>query len=246
VQGDVSDELNVDDCYLGLTDAVCNATTTTTITTTKRQKIFLVDSGATHHCVREKSAFSTFRPGSRIVRVANNHAIAATGTGEVMIDVRDTSGRVQTITLRDVFFVPSLSNNIFSTNRFAAAHSSCSISLAAGDKALCMPDNSRIALHSEHGLVWLVATLHKQQPGAAPSPSAALAAPPAAAPPVAAPPASTPAPAPAPAATPSPPPAVSVPALHAAPTMSLQLFHERAGHVNVKDCAALAVTRSKA
>jgi hypothetical protein len=82
--------------------------------------VFLVDSGATHHCVRERSLFSSFRPGKHIVRVANDKTISSTGKGDVRLTVKSSSGSNLLVTLRDVFFVPSLANNIFSTNRLMA------------------------------------------------------------------------------------------------------------------------------
>ncbi len=45
----------------------------------KSGKIFLIDSGATHHCVREKALFYKFRPGKHVVKVADGKTIAAIG-----------------------------------------------------------------------------------------------------------------------------------------------------------------------
>ncbi len=204
--GTAAEDGNGDDaCFLG---AIAS---TMALVSSKKEKVFLVDSGATHHCVREKSLFSNFRPGKHVVRVADSKAISAVGKGDVSLQTTTDDGRRLILTLRDVFFVPALTNNIFSTNRFCHAGSANSVSLGA-DKILQTP-HGKVTLLNEHGLVWLVAGKVARVPTA---PAPALA------------------PAPAPAAVPAPTPA------QAAPTMTLRLFHERMGHVNVKDCSALA------
>jgi hypothetical protein len=58
------------DCYLSVVSTVSSPIPPSQ--RDKHNKVFLVDSGATHHCVRERSLFSSFRPGKHIVRVAND------------------------------------------------------------------------------------------------------------------------------------------------------------------------------
>ena len=70
--------------------------------TTASNKFILVDSGATNHCVREKSLFTNFRPGKHVVRVANNQVVTALGKGDVVLEVNDTSGKTITMTMTDV------------------------------------------------------------------------------------------------------------------------------------------------
>ena len=114
VSDDGESVINID-CYLSA------LTNTHPLTSSKRERIFLVDSGATHHCVREKALFSAFRPGKHVVRVADNKVISSLGKGEVTVQVVSVDGQRLSLTLRDVFFVPSLATNIFSTNRFGQA-----------------------------------------------------------------------------------------------------------------------------
>ncbi len=226
--------------------------------TTKRQAIFLVDSGATHHCVREQSLFTEFRPGKHVVRVANGKSITGTGMGNVTVLVPAKDGQLVQVTMRDVFLVPSLANNIFSTNRFKSEHH---VTLGPGTECALRIATHEIPLINEHGLVWLVASrLEKkkaasvntspavpQTPAAQPVPSSAAAAPPAPQSPAVQ---SVPPPPP-PSSTTSPPAAAtsatSSTTGSAVPkpgtkqeTISLQLFHERMGHVNFKDCKSLA------
>ena len=57
-------------------------------------KLFLVDSGASHHCVREISLFSTFRAGRHAVRIADNKIVPAMGKGTVTtVRVTDRNGK---------------------------------------------------------------------------------------------------------------------------------------------------------
>lgn len=194
------------DCYLG---AVCLTTLTTTHsdaahtgTAGSQNKLFLVDSGATHHCVREKGLFTEFRPGKHVVKVANNKVITGTGKGVVRVQVLAEGGQPTEVTLNDVFFVPSLNNNIFSTNRFTGASAGHSVELTNTGKRLRV-DNTTIPLHGEHDLVWLIASAKGKQP-------------------------------------PTVVANVPAPAVAAPHELSLQLFHERMGHVNFDDCLKLA------
>jgi hypothetical protein len=182
-------QVNVD-CYISL---LANTATA------KPNTVLLVDSGATHHCVRDKSLFTEFRPGKHVVRVANGKTIAATGKGEVILSANTSDGEPIQFTLKDVFYVPTLTNNIFSTNRFIAAGSNRKVSLAA-DKSLQV-GSYLVPLTQEHGLVWLCASSNRS-----------------------------------PRVTSGTPSLVPTPST----TMSLELFHERMGHLNFADCQRLA------
>ena len=54
-------------------------------------KAFLVDSGATDHCVRERSLFHTFRPVQTVVKLADGKTVVSTGKGEVHLAVETTA-----------------------------------------------------------------------------------------------------------------------------------------------------------
>ena len=99
---------------------------------TKGNKAFLVDSGATDHCVREQRLFTTFRTTKTVIRVANGKSVVATGKGDVTVflTAADNNDVVQVV-LKDVLFVPTLANNIFSTNKFLATcgTTNCSVQL---------------------------------------------------------------------------------------------------------------------
>lgn len=191
-----------------------SSTPSTSSTVTKSQVIFLIDSGATHHCVRERSLFSTFRPGKHVVRVAGNKTIAAIGKGDVTVAVQSSAGTPLQLTLHEVFLVPSLTNNIFSTNRFLNANHAHQVVLGSGDDKSLRNAAHKIPLISEHDLVWMIASRPSKKKGGG---GVFFNTPPA------------------PATT-----GVPAPTVQAVPTMPLQLFHERMGHLNFKDCIDLA------
>ena len=165
----------------------------------KSGKIFLIDSGATHHCVREKGLFSKFRPGKHVVKVADGKTIVATGKGqEVVLNVSTSvEGEVVQMTLHDTFFVPGLTNNIFSTNKFVGAGKDRNVTLGEV-KALHVDGSKVIPLHQEHGLVWLMTARQSAKKAADDVQSKGLT------------------------------------------SVEYQLFHERCGHLNLKDCQRLA------
>ena len=121
-------------------------------------KVFLVDSGATHHCVRERKMFSVFKPGKHVVRVADGNVITAQGKGDVIVDTVDTTGGTVQLVLHDVFWIPKINNNIFSTNKFAKASPTNSATLGA-QKLLHCAGGTVIELSAQHGLVWLLAAM---------------------------------------------------------------------------------------
>jgi hypothetical protein len=90
------------------------------VTVSLARLVFLIDSGATHHCVREKALFSKFRPGKHVVKVASDgKTVAAMGKGDVVLTVpTSVTGDVVQMTFHDMFFVPGLTNNILSTSKF--------------------------------------------------------------------------------------------------------------------------------
>ena len=195
--------LNHDGYLSSLVSQVCSPPTVAALNAST--KIFLVDSGATHHCVREKSLLTSFRPGKHIIRVANGKTIAAIGKGDVILYVTAQGGQVLTLAMHEVFLVPSLANNIFSTNRFQKAHTANSVSLGA-EKYLHIA-NTKISLLSEHDLMWLTGSTVKSKSVINPQTT---------------------------------PQTTQGPVVQPVTTMSMQLFHERVGHVHFKECSAMA------
>ena len=127
-------------------------------THTHARRAFLVDSGATHHCVRLRSLFSSFRPGKSMVQVANGKTISAIGRGEVHLPVITAGGTLRTIILSDVLYTPQISNNIFSTSAFLANNSAHAVSLKSGSASLILDSQGEtlIPLLHSSSLFWLI------------------------------------------------------------------------------------------
>jgi hypothetical protein len=105
---------------------------------TQRKQAFLVDSGATHHCVRARHLFDNFRATEVIVHLADGKQISAAGRGSVRLSVSTDDGGVTTLVLGDALFVPKMSNNILSTNRLTKSSDGHSVSLTADAPALLL------------------------------------------------------------------------------------------------------------
>jgi hypothetical protein len=86
---------------------------------TQAKNALLLDSGATHHCIRSRALFESFRPTKVVVRLANSRTIIATGIGTVRLHLPPNG--MQSLLLEEVLFTPAFGNNILSTNRLRAA-----------------------------------------------------------------------------------------------------------------------------
>lgn len=136
----------------------------------RKHTVYLVDSGATHSCVKERALFSEYKPGKHVVRVADGKSIAAVGKGIVKLDTLTTDNKTLTITMNEVYHVPSFTNNIFSTARFTTG-SGNGHTVLLGDKhnKFLVTPHGKVPLVDEHNLVWLLAARPGKQP-TAPSP----------------------------------------------------------------------------
>jgi hypothetical protein len=126
---------------------------------TKPEAAFLVDSGATHHCVRLRSMFNQFRATKIVVRMADSRSVIAQGTGDVVLHL--PGGR--TLTLKEVLYVPSFANNIISTRRLLK--SGHGVVLTEADPHLLLNNdvmrNIVLPLRHSDELTWLI---HGERP----------------------------------------------------------------------------------
>ena len=83
------------------------------------QHVFTVDSGATVHCVKDKSLLATIDPSKRVqLKVADGRVVTsdAIGTAPVKL-LNSTTGRLEEIILHNVVYHPSFSHNLLSVRR---------------------------------------------------------------------------------------------------------------------------------
>lgn len=75
---------------------------------------WIVDSGCTSNMTNSRAAFNTFEPGEGRVIVAGGKVLKATGKGTVAGQARNSDGRLISLALSDVLYVPELDANLLS------------------------------------------------------------------------------------------------------------------------------------
>ena len=84
----------------------------------KKRHRSVVDSGATIHCIRDKSLFTHLDTSKTIrIRVADNRVIESEGVGNCAINLRSSDGHTHTIVLHNCVYSPHFSDNLISTRR---------------------------------------------------------------------------------------------------------------------------------
>ena len=78
----------------------------------------VVDSGATVHCIRDKSLFTHLDTTTTVtLRVADKHVIRAEGVGTCAVSLKSASGELHTVMLHNCIYSPMFSDNLISTRR---------------------------------------------------------------------------------------------------------------------------------
>ena len=111
----------------------------------KNNDSLLVDTGATSHIIIDKSKFVTFDnnfdPGAHLIELADgNKANIISGKGSTNVKLYNVSSNSRDILLKNVLYVPSYKQDIFSV--CAAVEQGGSISLKNADKEFWSPDGS--------------------------------------------------------------------------------------------------------
>ena len=84
----------------------------------KRRSRSVVDSGATIHCIRDRSLFSHLDTSKSVrIRVADNRVINSEGVGTCAINLKSSNGETHTIILHNCVYSPLFSDNLISTRR---------------------------------------------------------------------------------------------------------------------------------
>ena len=78
----------------------------------------VVDSGATVHCIRDKSLFTHLDTSKTVrIRVADDRVINSEGVGTCAIKLNSSNGESHTIVLHNCVYSPLFSENLLSTRR---------------------------------------------------------------------------------------------------------------------------------
>ena len=78
----------------------------------------VIDSGATVHCIKDRSLFTHLDTSRRVrLRVANQQVIESDGVGTCAIDLHSTDGKRHTVVLQNCVYSNTFSDNLISTRR---------------------------------------------------------------------------------------------------------------------------------
>jgi transposase InsO family protein len=81
---------------------------------TARQKLFQLDSGATHHMTNTKANYISFTYDTLSCTVANGQVMESPGYGDILIDIWMPEGHQRTLRLNKVWYFPDVSVNLIS------------------------------------------------------------------------------------------------------------------------------------
>ena len=78
----------------------------------------IIDSGATVHCIRDKSLFTYLDTSKHVkLRVADNRQILSVGVGTCAIKLKSADGQYHDFVLHNCIYSPYFSENLISTRR---------------------------------------------------------------------------------------------------------------------------------
>ena len=85
----------------------------------KKRRKSVVDSGATIHCIKDRSLFTHLDTSQHVhVRVADNKMVTSQGVGTCAVKLKSASdGAMHTILLHNCIYVPDFQENLISTRR---------------------------------------------------------------------------------------------------------------------------------
>ena len=88
------------------------------IRSAKRRSRCIVDSGATIHCIKDRSLFTHLDTDTSVrIRVANNQVLCSEGVGTCAVRLVNTQGQAHTVVLQNCVYSPFFSDNLISTRR---------------------------------------------------------------------------------------------------------------------------------
>ena len=84
----------------------------------KRRPRSIVDSGATVHCIRDKSLFTHLDTSKHVrLKVADKRVMRSEGVGTCAIRLKSSDGKFHTVLLHNCLYSPNFSENLISTRR---------------------------------------------------------------------------------------------------------------------------------
>ena len=84
----------------------------------RRHSKSIVDSGATVHCIRDRSLFTHLDTTKHVnLRVADKRTLRSEGVGTCAVQLRSSDGQLHTVMLHNCIYSPHFSENLISTRR---------------------------------------------------------------------------------------------------------------------------------
>jgi hypothetical protein len=78
------------------------------------EQTWTIDSGCTRHVTHQAEWFAKMRPSEGSITVGGKNQIPIKGMGDAVMDVTDSKGKVQTLTMHNVLYAPDLRFSLFS------------------------------------------------------------------------------------------------------------------------------------
>ena len=123
---------------------------------------FLVDSGASAHILYDPKLFKSMKPvDAHCIELADGTRCTNVlkGKGEAEIQIHDTNGNTQKLTLNNALFIPSYNQNIFSVQ--AAADKGAKFTFSAESSHMSAPNGTKFKILKDGKLYYLNKAKHE-------------------------------------------------------------------------------------
>lgn len=83
-----------------------------------RENELILDSGGTRHAFHDKKLFKTLDESYRnTIKIANGQHMSVSGIGSVTVKLEDENGRIRTLIVQNVLYIPSLIGSVLSVSK---------------------------------------------------------------------------------------------------------------------------------
>ena len=126
--------------------------------------IWLVDSGATKHFCRERTAFKTLSPYVTTIEVANGEILESEGIGVVDLPLIQWNGKTTLLRLKNVVYAPQLKANLLSADQLNRENMGISL-LPINSEIIDLQNKKRLGTISRLNNLYIVNTGHMRSGG---------------------------------------------------------------------------------
>jgi hypothetical protein len=123
-----------------------------------------VDSGATKHFCRERTAFKTISPYVAIIEIANGETLESEGIGVVDLPLIQVNGKTTLLRLKNVVYAPQLKANLLSADQLNRENMGISL-LPINSEIFDLKNRKRLGTISRLNNLYIVNTGHMASGG---------------------------------------------------------------------------------